>query len=571
MSLPRGDEYNQAVQNPELNFADIELKRSTVERTPLGLPKPYSGGFTTTYKLESSIKKWAVRCFTREIKDLEKRYQSIEKFMNSNSCSFLVDAKYVQNGIKIRGNYYPIIKMDWLEGIPLNLYIDKIHNNKKKVEQLLKEFVRLTDHLKGFGIAHGDLQHGNIMVKEEKLFLIDYDGMYLPNLMNLNVNELGHPNFQHPRRTSNNYNNIIDRFSSLIIYTAIKAISVNPNLWRKYENGDNLLFKGGDFISPQNSLLLKELASYSELKGLANNIATICTLEFKDIPSLNDFITRKISSSTITLPQVTNVRNAYIILDAREKGQLLEHIGERVEIVGRITSRYNGTTHYGAPYIFLNFGRFPNQTFTIILWSEGITALNDRGISIDSLTLQWVSIEGVVSSYQGKPQMTLEGASQIQILGNENKARDKLNYQQVSKPSKIISPPDKSLNEEDFWNNYLKDKPVSPERVPPIPERVPPIIKPKTHSYKPIPVPTSLTLTNSSTLNTHKNTKVKNSRNTTASSSNSTKKNNDDFSFSKILIFGTIGAFIIGSISENGGGAITGFLIGSLIGYLLTE
>jgi len=109
MSLPRGDEYNQAVQNPVINFADIELKNSIVETTPLGLPKPYSGGFTTTYKLINSRKNWAVRCFTREIKDLDKRYQSIGRFINSNSCSFLVDAKYVQNGIRIRGDYYPII------------------------------------------------------------------------------------------------------------------------------------------------------------------------------------------------------------------------------------------------------------------------------------------------------------------------------------------------------------------------------------------------------------------------------------------------------------------------------
>ena len=54
MSLPRGDEYNQAVQNPAISFADIELKNSVVETTPLGLPKPYSGGFTTTYKLKNS-------------------------------------------------------------------------------------------------------------------------------------------------------------------------------------------------------------------------------------------------------------------------------------------------------------------------------------------------------------------------------------------------------------------------------------------------------------------------------------------------------------------------------------
>ena len=51
MALPRGDEYNQAVQNPRVNFSDTELKLCHVETNPLGLPKPYSGGFTTTYRL----------------------------------------------------------------------------------------------------------------------------------------------------------------------------------------------------------------------------------------------------------------------------------------------------------------------------------------------------------------------------------------------------------------------------------------------------------------------------------------------------------------------------------------
>jgi thiamine kinase-like enzyme len=32
------------------------------------------------------------------------------------------------------------------------------------------------------GVAHGDLQHGNILVANGKPKLIDYDGMYVPAL-----------------------------------------------------------------------------------------------------------------------------------------------------------------------------------------------------------------------------------------------------------------------------------------------------------------------------------------------------------------------------------------------------
>jgi len=40
MALPRGDEYNQAIQSPRISFSDAILQLCQVETTPLGLPKP---------------------------------------------------------------------------------------------------------------------------------------------------------------------------------------------------------------------------------------------------------------------------------------------------------------------------------------------------------------------------------------------------------------------------------------------------------------------------------------------------------------------------------------------------
>jgi len=538
MPLPRGDEYNQAVQNPAISFADLELQNSSVETTPLGLPKPYSGGFTTTYKFKNSIKNWAVRCFTREISDLQKRYQSIGDFTTKNNCSFLVNAKYVQKGVRINGEFHPIIKMDWLDGEPLNIYIEKIHNQSDRLNSLIIEFVNLIEQLEQYGIAHGDLQHGNIIVNKGKLYLIDYDGMYLPELANLNVNELGHPNFQHPRRTSKNYNNSIDRFSSFIIYTAIKALSINPNLWRKFENGDNLLFKGSDFINPQNSPLLKELVGFSKLEQLANNIAAVCTLEFNKIPTLNTFLNTIIPSSTIILPEVTTVRNAYLILDGRQQGQLLEHIGERVEVIGKIQVGREGMTAFGNPYVFLNFGRYPNQTFTIVIWSEGITALKNRGILINDLYSEWVSITGVISTYNGRPQMALDNPSQLRILGSESNAEAKLNYQPVFQPPQPNQSIEKNVNEEVFWDNYLRNKTAIslPELESTTSSLASPIVnRPQNTQKNTYPIPKS-----------QKNNKHKNI---------------------KVILFGIATGIIIGLISESSGWAIIGSIVGGLVGF----
>src|ERR1041385_4956051 len=106
MQLPRGDEYNGAVQNPRIVFTDPDLKNCEVETTPLGLPKPYSGGFTITFKLSNAHSGWAVRCFHRDIQDLQTRYKTIHNFISGNNSRYFIDAAYLQDGIKVNGKCY---------------------------------------------------------------------------------------------------------------------------------------------------------------------------------------------------------------------------------------------------------------------------------------------------------------------------------------------------------------------------------------------------------------------------------------------------------------------------------
>lgn len=426
MPLPRGDEYNQAVQSPRVCFSDSTLQNCSVETNPLGLPKPYSGGFTTTYRFLNSSNSWAVRCFTREISDLQRRYQAIGTFLSANTCPILVEAKFLSSGIRVNGTFHPIIKMKWLDGETLNIYIGKNFNNKSVIQQLLTDFQSLIQTLEKFGIAHGDLQHGNIIVKNNKQYLIDYDGMFFPELASLKVNELGHPNFQHPRRTPGDYNKNIDRFSAIVIYTALKALLIAPNLWTKFDNGDNLLFKGKDFVDPQNSALFKTLLGYPELSKLANNLIAICAWNFIQIPTLNDFINNTYKPSITVPPEYTVVRSAYSVIDGSQKGRLGEYIGQKVMVVGKISALRYGETKHGNPYLFMNFGIYPHQTFTIVLWSEALSAFSSQGISPASFKGKHVCITGVLGIYSGTPQMSIDFASQIQELTGEVEAKQYL-------------------------------------------------------------------------------------------------------------------------------------------------
>lgn len=546
MALPRGDEYNQAIQSPRISFSDAILQSCQVETTPLGLPKPYSGGFTTTYKLVNSHSSWAVRCFTREISDLQKRYQSIGNFLSSNKCDFLVEANYLQNGIRVNGAFHPIIKMRWLDGEPLNNYLAKTYNQKSTIDKLISEFLNLVTQLESYGIAHGDLQHGNIIVKNNKLYLIDYDGMYFPDLATLKVNELGHPNFQHPKRTANDYNKSIDRFSSIVIYTALKALSIAPSLWKKYDNGDNILFRGQDYANPLSSPLFKDLAGYSELTRLSNNLIAISTWDFNKLPTLKEFISNTYQAPISITPSTISVRSAYTVIDGSQRGRLLEYLGQKVEVVGRISAHRNGLTSYGNPYVFLNFGVYPNQTFTIVIWSEALSELRTNGVNPSNLVGKYVSITGVLSSYSGNPQIAIDYASQIQILSGQSEVDSKLSLKTINvsgfNNTTNQKTPISTNKEADVFNDLYRNRPVSQPKIN-TPSR------PTIPSYSTPP-------TSHSSSNTYKP-----STSSSSSSSNS--------GCTVPIVVGIIGGIIGASIAEHFGGFVIGAIIGAVVGSVI--
>lgn len=543
MTLPRGDEYNQAIQNPKIAFTDAELKSSLVETTPLGLPKPYSGGFTITYKLIHNQSGWAVRCFHRDIQDLQKRYQAVGNFLAKTKSQYFVQAQYLENGIKVNGKGFPIIKMQWLEGEPLNIYLSKNYTQRSKVEKLITDFIGLIAELENYGIAHGDIQHGNIIVKNDKLYLIDYDGMFFPELASLTTNEIGHINYQHPKRSASHYNQNIDRFSAIIIYIGLKAVSINPNLWKRHDNSENILFKSQDYADLQNSILIQEISLIPELKPLIERLIGLCYLDFEKVPSLKDFLAGTFIYDKNIVGKISISRSQYLVLDGSKSSSILEHFGEKVEIVGRIDAFRSAKTRLGKPYVFLNFGVWPNQTFTLVVWSEGLAALQQNNISPESLKNKWISVTGVVSSYENKPQMTVEVAAQIQLLSNEEEAKSRLKLKPVTSNVGSTTIKKTADKEVDVFNSLYGNRPVTPQKNK---------------------VPVSNTSQNS---NTPKTT-YSNTPSQTTKTNTTTKSNSGNNGCVLPIILAVIGAIVIGAAS-NGKlwfvGAIGGGVLGAWV------
>jgi len=258
-------EYHEAVQHPQNAFADPGLKAVTLELDRFGMPKPATGGNAVVYKAKQaggflSFKKtWAIRCFLRPISDHAERYEAISRHLRKVRLPYDVDFQFLKQGIQIRSNWFPIVKMQWADGDLLHSHIEKHLRYPASLAELRAKWVTLVRDLEAAQVAHGDLQHGNILVRGGSIQLVDYDGMWVPALKGRNATEIGHRAYQHPDRSGQDYGQEIDRFSALVIYLSLAALERDATLWERFHTGDNLIFVREDFHQLGRSAIWQQL------------------------------------------------------------------------------------------------------------------------------------------------------------------------------------------------------------------------------------------------------------------------------------------------------------------------
>lgn len=290
MSWPTPQDYNEAIQNPHLNFADEELRTGVVEVNALGLPQPSTGSFASAYRMKCQSRDVAVRCFLQSVSDRQQRYKALSESLDSVSHDVLVNFEYLESGIKVKGEWHPIVKMDWIDGETLDTFVRRNQANKDILLEIADKFAVLCRQLRTAGIAHGDLQHGNIIIRDGALRLVDYDGSFVPDLEPLDSNELGHPNYQHPGRGQTLFCPEMDNFSSWVIHESLIAIAHEPELIAKVRGCEEcLVLRHIDFAQPNRSAAFHSMeASENERVKLAGrNIRSLCVLAPDAIPPLD--------------------------------------------------------------------------------------------------------------------------------------------------------------------------------------------------------------------------------------------------------------------------------------------
>ncbi|TYQ25883.1 hypothetical protein PseudUWO311_14405 [Pseudanabaena sp. UWO311] len=278
---PLNIDFTIAVQNPHLCFVDPELKQASTAKNSRGRVLLWSGNFATVYKLTKGNRSWAVRCFTRiPQSDVQQRYKLISEYLSQHEIPYLVDFEFLTQGILVKGEWYPILKMDWVQGSEIDRYIGEHIDDSQVLLRLDRQLKQLQKDLQQVGIAHGDLQHGNIMVDSEgELKLVDYDGMYVPALRGAPPLEVGHPNYQPPMRSSKDFSDRLDEFSFEVISLSLRALASQPNLWETFhEDNKNLIFRQNDFQEPELSPVFQSISNIpdDETRELCDRLIRRC-------------------------------------------------------------------------------------------------------------------------------------------------------------------------------------------------------------------------------------------------------------------------------------------------------
>lgn len=308
---PTITKYYSAISHPQIAFKNLDPILANGQAVKIYNPHPQgmqnlwtaAGGCACVFKYETFNPKrlWAVRCFLQSTSSVASHYSKVSSRLQNIGCSsYFVECSFLNQGIRVDGISYPIVKMEWVEGKDLKSFIQDNLNNKNKLDLLVQAWVRLSKDLLTQGIAHGDLQHGNILVDDRNgvtLKLIDYDSLYFAVDGNsIDDESKGFDGYQHPLRDNIQKQCLeIDFFSQLVIYISIIAIAENPKLWQNYklDKTERLLFSKNDFRNPDQAQVFQTLSQLSpNVSQLADEFKRICKLtDFNKIPSLDAVLT----------------------------------------------------------------------------------------------------------------------------------------------------------------------------------------------------------------------------------------------------------------------------------------
>ena len=264
MNYPSISDYIEALRDAEDSLS--ELKDLRLVYDDQGHPVMSSGNFAVVFKMQAPTGEYhALKCFLRDQEERSERYRMIAEELQYVQSTYLVKFRYLESELFVDvpntgGEEYPVLLMDWVDGIPLDQYLKTIINESYEKDLLAYRFSLLARWLVTQPFAHGDLKPDNICVRDDgSLVLLDYDGMYVPALSGRKPLEQGSPHYRHPLRSTLPFDEHIDDYSLSLILLSLRAIALDGTLYKCYSSCEYLLLSEQDQLNPYTSPVFKEL------------------------------------------------------------------------------------------------------------------------------------------------------------------------------------------------------------------------------------------------------------------------------------------------------------------------
>ncbi len=192
------------------------------------------------------------------------RYRALQTHLATARIPSVVPAQWIDDGVRVHENWWPVVVMPWVSGRPLHDTIEDRVGEPGRLTSLADRWFDLVESLQAKEFAHGDLQHGNVLLTDDDDFrLVDLDGIWVPGMSVGAPGEFGHPNYQHAQRGPAHWGPNVDTFSALVIGVSMAALGTDPSLDR-FMTGENLLFARSDFENVDAAPIWPSLASSTD-------------------------------------------------------------------------------------------------------------------------------------------------------------------------------------------------------------------------------------------------------------------------------------------------------------------